>query len=409
APGAAHGSIGIELLPASLVDGEDDSRGMRGWSAPVSEEPAFQSVEVVAVVPPGYTRARVLLAGEAAPQAVGGADSESGGRVEFDDARLIAGGGGEPAASLEEYRLYPLGRAFSLLKVQRTLLDEVHLRSAGASAREAEALTPSATDDGLILGLRGHLPATLFFRARAEALVSASGTGGLATMGAAGYSLRSEDFLDEAVTDLLLGSGGDLVRISFGGPVRLRGRRAGGAFSFRVELPAGAEPLVQLRFQREREATVNLAADAEAAERSGDLGGCLRYWKTLLDEYPFEQREVVRANAVRTRLLRAGFELTRSLAAEVERANFFRLIDLYSECRAEAQAIAGRYAGSEVEQTAQALVGQIDERLAELESDRDEHEVERLHSILAALEAQDSKQLASEVREYLATEYGGEQ
>ncbi|MEE8468875.1 MAG: FHA domain-containing protein, partial [Planctomycetota bacterium] len=116
APGAAQGSIGIELLPASLVDGEDDRRGMRGWSAPVSEEPAFQSMQVVASVPPGYSRARVLLAGEAAPQAVGGADSESGGRVDFDDARLVAGGDGEPAASLEEYRLYPLGRAFSLLK-----------------------------------------------------------------------------------------------------------------------------------------------------------------------------------------------------------------------------------------------------------------------------------------------------
>jgi len=266
-------------------------------------------------------------------------------------------------------------------------------------------LTPSATSDGLILGLAEHLPSTLFFRAQPEALDSASGTGGLATMGAAGYSLRSEDFEDEAVTDLLLGSGVDLVRVSFGGPVRLRGRRVDGAFRFRVDLPAGAEPLVQLRFQREREATVNLAADAEAAERRGDLGGCLRHWQRLLDEYPFEEREVARANAVRTRLLREGFDLIRDLSLKVEQAKFFRLINLYSEFRDKAQGIADRYAGSEVDQAVQELLGTIEEQLRELESDRDVHEIGRLRSILAALEAQGAEHLAAEVRQYLATEY----
>lgn len=172
-----------------------------------------------------------------------------------------------------------------------------------------------------------------------------------------------------------------------------------------VELSSGAKPLIQVRFREERTAAINLAADAEAAERTGRLGECLALWQQLLDRYPFEDHLVQRAEKQRAILLRKGLEEARSLEGQIERARFFRLAGLYRECRDHARDIARRYAGSEVEGGAQAMVARVDADLAALETDLDRREVQRLQAILQTLESREAKGLAARMRAYLQEEY----
>ena len=152
---------------------------------------------------------------------------------------------------------------------------------------------------------------------------------------------------------------------------------------------------------------IDLTARAESAESNGDRGEALRRWQELLDEVPFDGPAVARAQAERARLLQAGFEETGALSAEIERARFFRLVDLYRQCREQAVDIGVRYAGSEVEENATGLVTAIDKDLAGLEADLDRFEVQRLKAILAGLQAQEATTLAAEVERYLTEKYEG--
>lgn len=390
APERAAGRLGIEL---SATDGSSDP--VAGWSDPLSEQGTFQPLELRVSVPGGYDRARVLVA----------ADPDGGeGRVEVDDVALASAGGGAPAVTFEEYEVFAVGRSANLFKVDRTLLSGLAFAAPESSGRRDRApLALAGAENGVRLSTSHDEPLVLRFLAEAAAVES-----GLATMGAGGYAQRSEDFEEEGVTDLLLGRGASMIRIALGGPAKVRARPEQGGYRVRAELVPGAQPLVQLRFREESQATVNLAADANAAEQRGDLGECLRLWQRLLDEYPFEESQVARAEAVRARLLRAGFEEVRGLAVEIERAEFFRLVDLYRECHRDAMDIARRYAGSEVESDARELIADIEAKLADLEADLDRHEVQRLRAIQSALEAQGAEGLSREVRDYLATRYGQE-
>ena len=394
--GDAGGRIGIEFLHSDGgPQGAELPAPVVAWSRLGSGIEAFQRLELTAAVPGGYDRARVLIAAEVR-------GTQGSGRLDVDDVTLVAGSGGGPRATLDAYRFYAVGNGVNLFKVDRTLVSGLALRPADApTPRESVGLALEVESQGVRLTPQLAGAGLLVLRAEGPALV-----GGLATMGAAGYALRADDFEDGAVTDLLFGRGVELVRIAFGAPLAVRARYAGAALDFEVDLSGGVAPLVQVRYRAEREAAVNLAADAEAAEQRGALGECMRLWGELLDRYPFEGAKVSRANAVRARLLRAGVDELRGLDAVVERARFFRLLDLYRQCRATATEIAGRYAGSEVEDGALELVAAIDADLTLLEADLDRHEVARLHSILRVLEAQGAEQLAREMRAYLAQRYG---
>ena len=202
------------------------------------------------------------------------------------------------------------------------------------------------------------------------------------------------------------GTGADLVRLAFGAPLRIRAQATGSGTRLTVDLGADASVRIQVRFQVERQRTVDLAREAVSAERDGRLGESLSLWKRLLAEVPVEASEIERAEMARARLLQAGFEEVRHLESEIVRARFFRLVDLYRLCRSRAEEIGARYVDSEVEEGALALAAEIDADLAELVVDLDRHEVARLEAILAALEAQEATELAAEVRRTLETRYG---
>ena len=121
---------------------------------------------------------------------------------------------------------------------------------------------------------------------------------------------------------------------------------------------------------------------------------------------PYEGKLVAEARSTRARLEQAGLVELAEVSSSFEQARFFRLVDLYRQCRGRAVAVGSKYAGSAVQAQSAELVAQIDESLSGLEADLSRDEVDRLQSILMVLEATESPTLASEVRSYIKEEFG---
>jgi hypothetical protein len=161
---------------------------------------------------------------------------------------------------------------------------------------------------------------------------------------------------------------------------------------------APSELGLQTDFRDERREAGNVAHAARAAERKGDLGDCLRQWRTLLDDYPFEEQLVKEAEQARARLVQQGLSELKLVRDDIERARFFRLPELYQRCRDRALATGGRYAGSEVDLEAQKLAADLEGDLSDARGTRTAAERQRLTLILRALEATKSAGLAAEVQ-----------
>ena len=229
--------------------------------------------------------------------------------------------------------------------------------------------------------------------------------GGVATTGAGGYRRHQVEFERGEANALLIGTGRDLIRLSFAAPASVRGRPHGPGFQLEAELGAPAV-LMQLSFTAERVEAENLAREAQLAEQQGRRGHALRLWSRLRDELPFDAALVERADAQRSRLVQEGMALVQEIKLEFERARFFRLVDIFRQCEISARACADTYSGTEVESAALELLGQVKAELDLLEAGLDEFEVLRLIAILEALEARQMPQLAARVRAVLRDTYG---
>jgi hypothetical protein len=205
---------------------------------------------------------------------------------------------------------------------------------------------------------------------------------------------------------VLLGKDRDLVALRFDAPVDLRGVEEGGGVRLRAELDSSSAFAIQLDFSGEREQANTLAYEARQAERADDLGACLAAWARLLAEFPFEEALVAEAENATGRLVQAGMVELTEVRAEFERARFFRLVDLYRQCRDRARAIGGRFEGSEVEAAAERLVGEVHLALGTLETDLFQDEIARLRAIREMLAASESPRLAAEVGSYLEKRFG---
>lgn len=382
----AAARVGIAFLP----EPEEDSVPAETviWSPVLTDTSGWTEVSLTATAPGGYDRAVAAVRADAT--------SADGGRVEIDDVSLVSAGS-QSALRVGAADFYMDGGNLTLFEVDAVLLTGFQVLGADGAPAPAE-LTEAAGGVRFTPAAGG----TLSLRVEAPAL-----EGGVATLGADGYQARDGDFEAAGVTDLLFGSAHELKRLDLGAPTLVSATRQGGAIEVRATLAAGAAPRVQLRFEEERRRMIDLTARAEAAESGGDRGEALRRWQELLDEVPFDAPAVARAQAERARLLQAGFEETGALSAEIERARFFRLVDLYRQCREQAVDIGARYAGSEVEENSSELVAAIDLDLSELEADLDRFEVQRLQAILAGLKAQEATSLAAEVERYLTEKYEG--
>lgn len=370
--------------------------GFVAWSQPLpAGSKASAPVEIAADVPPGYDRARVVVE----------ARSEQGGRAAVDDASLVVRGpASPPAAEAGEARLYLHGdpHALGLLaRGARVFFSSFEFLPEGAGA----AVPIAARADGTRILL---LPAAGAQATRRIGLLvdGELARESLATLGAdkaakdAGYRPHAGEFERAGVGTLLLGTGHDLVALRSATPFSVKGAREAGDMRVTLEF-AGVpgEIALQTDFRDERREAGNVAHDARAAEHKGELGECLRLWRTLLDDYPFEEQLVKEAEEARARLVQQGLAELRDVRADIERARFFHLPGLYQRCRDRALAAGTRFSGSEVDDEARALASSLEEDLTDARAARLAAERTRLDAILRALEATQSSGLAAEVRD----------
>jgi len=284
-------------------------------------------------------------------------------------------------------------------------------RASGSSATQApdSASAPASDSSGAHASDSPgtHSSGSPGTRSSGETAAKTSGGAGAvasdtANAGADGvYATHGPAFERDNVMILLLGSGNDLVDLKFGAPVRVTGVADGAASRITIHAAGQRSFDLQLDFNSEKKEAGSLAYAARNAEKQGDLGRCLQQWGELLNRYPYESALVAEAESTRGRLIQKGLEELRAIRAEIERARFFRLADLYRQCRDKTLALGTRYAGSEVEAQAKTVASEVGVHLAELEIDLAKNERARLTAIMNALAAQKSTGLAGEVKAYL--------
>jgi len=387
--GQAQARVGLEFELASGLS----SRTV-AWSKPVASGGDFETLEFDCAVPPGFDGVRVLLAA----RATGG----DGGSVDVDDVVLLSEGDAPPALTHDSFQMVALGApatAAVLFKIDRTLLSDLHVRRADGERGEI-ALT--SQDNGFSVSLGQGAGRTLSMRADGPLT-----EGGAASLGVGGYRAHTAEFEREGTTRVILGVGKDLVSLQFDTPVRVQGRPEGAGQRLEFTLTDQTRATVQVVFRAEREAGLALARDARTAESEGRFGEAMRIWTQLRDESPFDTELLGEGDAARGRLAEQGLKSVRELRDEVERARFFRLVELYRQCRAQAASIAERYAGAEIETAAREVSAEIARDLDVLEADLSRHELARLQSIASALDASKNPKLAARVREYASRRFAG--
>jgi hypothetical protein len=391
----AGGRLGIEFARAA-----DGAGALFAWGPWVNSTGGFAALDLAVPAPPGVQSARVVVAAR-----TGGV---LGGRVDLDDVSLTqAPGAARPAGQHGEFRLFLLGspaQAAALYKVGRPLIGDLHFAPAATGSGPPVSVTLVVASEAGRLRVSaegGGRERVLSLRAEPVAL-----EGGLASIGEGGHRIHGAQFERQGVTGVLFGKDRDLVALRFDEPVDLRGTAEGGGVRLRIDLGATVGFAIQLDFNDEREQASTLAYEARQADRAGKLGECLRAWARLLAEFPFEEALVAEAENATGRLVQAGMVELGELRGEFERARFFRLVDLYRQCRERARSIGQRFAGSEVETAAEGLVGEVQLALGTLETDLFQDEIARLQAIREVLAASESPRLAAEVGSYLSERYG---
>jgi hypothetical protein len=396
--------LGIELSNDLTLDAAAPA-AVFAWCTPVVEADTFQEVEIATVVPPGFSQARAVVLARSVGPDIGNADA--------DDVSLVeAGSAGKPVATSGNAALYALGapvRSVQLLRGERVLVTQISTSSpsvtsegTGAVADPWDEKPVDVSADGLRLFVKPAAGGATAMQLRAEEpLVHAR----VATIGVGeGYTTHGPAFERAGVDALLFGAGADLVRVKLEKPSLVRGQAEGVAT--RITIVPAQTLEMQLDFSAERKEAGNIAYAARNSESSGNLGDAVVQWTALLDGYPFEDALVNEAEAARSRLVQKGLADLRRVQAEIERARFFRLADLYKKCRADALAVGKLYAKSEVEAEARKVADAVAADIAALEVDLDKTERERMKGILLALEARKATGLAEEVRTYLTEKLG---
>jgi FHA domain len=396
---ADEGSEGV--LGLHLESSSGAASPLWVWSAPVAAGNELD-VELASAVPPVFDRARALVLARLTGSGSGGLD--------VDDVSLVAAPAAGAPLSVDEFEVQALGappRAVSVVKIARALLSlELCEGSTAIPTPRSELL---ATLDGPRVKLLPPPPPPGASRTLAIVAEPALAALGVASTGADGYQVHQTEFERAGARAVLLGSGRDLVRIDFGREATLSGRPEGGGFRLEAQVGAGGELALQLAFREERAAAQGLAANARRAEAEGRMGEALATWKRVVDEVPYESALLTEAGESRARIEQAGLAELASVRVRLERARFFRLVDVYRRCRDGARSVAQGFAPSAVADEGQALLSEIESELGVLERDLDQAERERLVGIEAALRAEGAEKLAARVHERIEQRFGGAQ
>ena len=363
---------GAESLPVSTA-----------WSAVIDGE---EELILEAITPPGYTQANLVIEAMATDD----------GTASVDDVAMIAAGNASGAAEMVgEFGFHLLGEPQQTLCVTK-------ISSVLVGGLEVSGASFTGANDGTGMSLELSAVGTLRFDVSGKLA-----DGGIASLGESGFRVHGADFDRSEVSTLMFGKGRDLVAFHFDPPCKTRSRVAAEGARLEIQL-VGRELRVQVDFKEERKQAGDLAYNARGAEREGRLGDCLAAWGELLERYPYQEELVVEAEAATGRFVQEGLLKLQKVRSEVERASFFRLVELYRDCHSQAVAVGEQYKGSEVEVEAKVLLKEVEVELALLEVDLDATEVSRLRSIHKVLMATESAGLAEAVSQYLDSEFSAE-
>ncbi|MEO6711577.1 MAG: hypothetical protein ABIP42_18505, partial [Planctomycetota bacterium] len=368
------------------------------WGAPIfgdpeSESAAPRQLTLKVSAPPCYDRVRAVFAARSTGEA---------GKALIDDVALLASGEGAiDSVKHDDIELVLLGEPRStavLFKIDHPLLSAVHF-----SAPNGSEIPLAAEADPLGMRVSSKQPAAQF-ELSAEA---ATAGGGVATTGPEGLKTHQVQFERAGVDSVLLGAGRELVRVRFDPPVTVRGHPDAGTdgASFSLEALGASSALIQVTFNEERVSAESLARDARAADAAGHPAEVIGAWSRLINEHPIDAALIQEAEAGRAKALSHGLEALAAVRTDVERARFFRLLDLFRECRAKSLKTAEAYAGSEVEASALALAASVDQDIELLAHDLDQIEARRLARIHAALQATRQSRLADKVAAELKSRF----
>ncbi len=377
--GAARARVGLEFEASSGA-----SARTLVWSPAAAAGEGFETLEWSCDAPPGFDLVRVVL----------GARATGEGAADFDDLVLLAGGDPAPALAQDSLQLVALGApatAAVLFKIDRTLVSDLHARGADGERLELSA----APADGAFLLSVGAAATSISLRADGALTATAP-----VTLGEGGYRSHGASFEREGLSRLVLGAGKDLIALGFDTPVRVQARAEGSGLRLEFNVSGAARLKLQVGFRAERESALGLAREAREAERAGRLGESIALWTRLRDETPFDTELLAEGEATRARLVEGGVAEARNLRAEIERARFFRLVELFRQCRERAESLGRRFAGSELAGAAAELVREVRTDLDLLEADLNKAERARLESIERALSAAQNDRLAQRVRTY---------
>ena len=253
--------------------------------------------------------------------------------MDVDDVAMVPGGDGSPLHSVASWRIVSIARAtgghgaLALASLDRTLVPR--LRIAESAGEGSVAMSVSADGEDLVLrpAADGVLEVLVHRDLAGDSLASIAGGD------EAGYAGHGQSFDAASVASLLLGKDASLVRIGFPGSRAASARPAGDDVLLRAAVSAGEEVRLQLDFSEERTLAQRLARRADEERREGRSGDSLRTWGELLAEVPFDSALVQRAAAGQSEIVAGGIVELKALGAEVERASFFGLEDLYREAR----------------------------------------------------------------------------
>jgi hypothetical protein len=211
------------------------------------------------------------------------------------------------------------------------------------------------------------------------------------------------------VTSVLIGTGLEMVALGFSGALALEGKPSGGGgWRLALNLPAEGSLVLQVAFREELAKALELASRARQAARTERLGEAILLWQELLDAHPFDVQVTVEGQAAIAGLVHGARIELGLLEKDVERARFFRLIEGYREALDAADRLSARYSGTDSAIQAHQLVASIGEELNLLMGELEQHEIQRLEAIRAALLARDSHRLAQAVGYMLQMKRGGD-
>lgn len=338
--GQASARLGLEL---SSSKEDQPSMWLLGETVQGQSEDADPvSLDVLGNVTLGYDRVRLALLGTGPG---GDVEGEPVGSAGFDDVALLIDSGAAPALPAGSHGFE--GFAASARPVQWTLaragraLLQFQVQSSSRKASPAAGLDLTAGSDAgryraKVAGMDGQGAVRIWLTPRLwEASESA-----VSTLAAGQFETQGASFTREGVDVLLLGGALDRVGLRFDAPATVSSRPDRGGVELTVDLASAGGFEVQLSFDAESTAAVQLAGVARLQEGDGERGAALETWGRLLGEYPFASELAAEAQGRMARLESEGLKRLAAVELELDRAEFFQLTGMYREASALAESVA---------------------------------------------------------------------